>query len=89
MDLIIWNITWSIFLKNAPRLLLFTMNLYVDRQGLIRGDPDTIHPILTWLLSNADTVRKRAYLSRFLVKVYTRFYTYMVKMISAPTLRHC
>ncbi|XP_076684112.1 intraflagellar transport protein 81 homolog [Andrena cerasifolii] len=39
------------------------------RQGLIRGDPDTIHPILTWLLSHVDTVRKRAYLSRFLVKV--------------------
>ncbi|KAK9305699.1 hypothetical protein QLX08_003445 [Tetragonisca angustula] len=39
------------------------------RQGLIRGDPDTIHPILTWLLSNADTVRKRVYLSRFLVKL--------------------
>lgn len=39
------------------------------RQGLIRGDPDTIHPILTWLLSNTDTVRKRVYLSRFLVKL--------------------
>ncbi|XP_076168136.1 intraflagellar transport protein 81 homolog isoform X2 [Ptiloglossa arizonensis] len=39
------------------------------RQGLIRGDPETIHPILTWLLSHVDTVRKRAYLSRFLVKV--------------------
>ncbi|CAD1475833.1 unnamed protein product, partial [Heterotrigona itama] len=37
--------------------------------GLIRGDPDTIHPILTWLLSNTDTVRKRVYLSRFLVKL--------------------
>ncbi|KZC11374.1 PREDICTED: intraflagellar transport protein 81 homolog [Dufourea novaeangliae] len=39
------------------------------RQGLIRGDPETIHPILTWLLSHVDIVRKRAYLSRFLVKV--------------------
>ncbi|XP_054016407.1 intraflagellar transport protein 81 homolog isoform X1 [Hylaeus anthracinus] len=39
------------------------------RQGLIRGDPETIHPILTWLLSHVETVRKRAYLSRFLVKV--------------------
>ncbi|XP_012144783.1 intraflagellar transport protein 81 homolog isoform X2 [Megachile rotundata] len=39
------------------------------RQGLIRGDPDMIHPILTWLLSRLDIVRKRAYLSRFLVKI--------------------
>ncbi|XP_043258897.1 intraflagellar transport protein 81 homolog [Colletes gigas] len=39
------------------------------RQGLVRGDLETIHPILTWLLSHVDTVRKRAYLSRFLVKV--------------------
>ncbi|XP_076300456.1 intraflagellar transport protein 81 homolog [Lasioglossum baleicum] len=39
------------------------------RQGLIRGDPETIHPILTWLLSHVDVARKRAYLSRFLVKV--------------------
>lgn len=39
------------------------------RQGLIQGDPNTIHPILTWLLSHVDTVQKRVYLSRFLVKV--------------------
>nr|XP_033337740.1 intraflagellar transport protein 81 homolog [Megalopta genalis] len=39
------------------------------RQGLIRGDPETIHPILTWVLSHVDVARKRAYLSRFLVKV--------------------
>nr|XP_031848855.1 intraflagellar transport protein 81 homolog [Nomia melanderi] len=39
------------------------------RQGLIRGDLETIQPILTWLLTHADIVRKRTYLSRFLVKV--------------------
>ncbi|XP_017881451.1 intraflagellar transport protein 81 homolog [Ceratina calcarata] len=39
------------------------------RQGLIRGDPETVHPILIWLLSNVETVKKRAYLSRFLVKM--------------------
>lgn len=39
------------------------------RQGLIRGDSDIIHPIFTWLLSHIDVVQKRAYLSRFLVKI--------------------
>lgn len=48
--------------------------LYMDRQGLIRGDSDIIHPIFTWLLSHIDVVQKRAYLSRFLVKVYIYVY---------------
>ncbi|XP_043797022.1 intraflagellar transport protein 81 homolog isoform X2 [Apis laboriosa] len=39
------------------------------RQGLVRGDSDIIHPIFTWLLSHIDVVQKRAYLSRFLVKI--------------------
>lgn len=42
----------------------------MDRQGLVHGDSDIIHPIFTWLLSHIDVVQKRAYLSRFLVKVY-------------------
>ncbi|KAG7197656.1 hypothetical protein KM043_016477 [Ampulex compressa] len=39
------------------------------RQGLIRGDSETINPILEWLLTHIDLVKKRCYLSRFLVKV--------------------
>lgn len=54
------------------------------RQGLIRGDPDMIHPILTWLLSNLDIVRKRAYLSRFLVKVYA--YTFLSSLLDSLTV---
>lgn len=39
------------------------------RQGLVRGEVEIIHPILIWLLMHIDVVQKRAYLSRFLVKV--------------------
>ncbi|XP_017763659.1 PREDICTED: intraflagellar transport protein 81 homolog [Eufriesea mexicana] len=61
----------SIYILSILRVLHYQPQIdpVSFRQGLIRGDPDTIHPILTWLLSHEDTVRKRAYLSRFLVKV--------------------
>lgn len=42
------------------------------RQGLVRGDVEIIHPILMWLLTHIDVVQKRAYLSRFLVKVMSK-----------------
>ncbi|CAK9826991.1 Intraflagellar transport protein 81 homolog [Anthophora retusa] len=61
----------SIYILSVLRVLHYQPQIDPTnfRQGLIRGDPDTIHPILTWLLTYVDTVRKRAYLSRFLVKV--------------------
>ncbi|XP_048508537.1 intraflagellar transport protein 81 homolog isoform X4 [Athalia rosae] len=39
------------------------------RQELVKGEPQAIHAVLKWLLSNMDIVRQRAYLARFLVKV--------------------
>ena len=33
------------------------------------GRPETIHPILHWLLQRRDDLKKRAYLARFLVRV--------------------
>ena len=39
------------------------------REGLISGEADLIHPILYWLLSRREDLKKRAYLSRYLVKV--------------------
>jgi intraflagellar transport protein 81 len=35
------------------------------QQGLISGDKNTVHPILFWLLSNLEPLRKRAYLAKF------------------------
>lgn len=35
------------------------------QQGLISGAKDTIHPILYWLLSNLEPLRKRSYLAKF------------------------
>eukprot|EP00931_Biecheleriopsis_adriatica_P033598 TRINITY_DN1949_c0_g1_i3.p1 TRINITY_DN1949_c0_g1~~TRINITY_DN1949_c0_g1_i3.p1 ORF type:complete len:675 (-),score=255.40 TRINITY_DN1949_c0_g1_i3:83-2107(-) len=35
------------------------------QQGLISGDKNTVHPILYWLLSNLDPLKKRAYLAKF------------------------
>ncbi|XP_078040651.1 intraflagellar transport protein 81 homolog [Augochlora pura] len=61
----------AIYILNVLRV--FNYQPQIDpvtfRQGLIRGDSETIHPILTWVLSHVDIARKRAYLSRFLVKV--------------------
>ncbi|KAI9560954.1 hypothetical protein GHT06_011910 [Daphnia sinensis] len=39
------------------------------REGLISGRPDKINPILHWLLQRREELKKRAYLSRFLVKI--------------------
>lgn len=35
------------------------------QQGLISGDKGTVHPILFWLLSNLENLKKRAYLAKF------------------------
>lgn len=35
------------------------------QNGLMSGDKNTIHPILYWLLSNLEALRKRAYLAKF------------------------
>ncbi len=43
------------------------MNSY--RQGLIQGSKVTIYPLLKWLLERIPELKKRAYLSRFLIKV--------------------
>lgn len=39
------------------------------QQGLISGDKQTVHPILYWLLSNLDQLKKRAYLAKFCVNL--------------------
>jgi intraflagellar transport protein 81 len=39
------------------------------QQGLLAGEKDTVHPILYWLLSNLDALRKRAYLAKFCVNL--------------------
>jgi intraflagellar transport protein 81 len=39
------------------------------QQGLLAGDKDTVHPVLFWLLSNMDALRKRAYLAKFMVNL--------------------
>lgn len=53
----------------------FYLFIYIYiRQGLVRGEVEIIHPILTWLLTHIDVVKKRAYLSRFLVKVRSRLF---------------
>jgi intraflagellar transport protein 81 len=36
---------------------------------LIAGRPETINPILNWLLQRREDLKKRAYLSRYLVKI--------------------
>lgn len=39
------------------------------QQGLISGDKQTVHPILFWLLSNLEQLKKRAYLAKFCVNL--------------------
>ncbi|KAK4005129.1 hypothetical protein OUZ56_006851 [Daphnia magna] len=39
------------------------------REGLISGRPEKINPILNWLLQRREELKKRAYLSRYLVKI--------------------
>ncbi|XP_011687477.1 PREDICTED: intraflagellar transport protein 81 homolog [Wasmannia auropunctata] len=57
--------------RNRNRISTFAgrASFRPPRQGLVRGEVEIIHPILTWLLKNIDIVKKRAYLSQFLVKV--------------------
>ncbi|CAE8622461.1 unnamed protein product, partial [Polarella glacialis] len=35
------------------------------QQGLMSGDKNTVHPIMYWLLSNLEALKKRAYLAKF------------------------
>ncbi|RLU15785.1 hypothetical protein DMN91_011541 [Ooceraea biroi] len=64
----------SIYILTTLRILNYQPDVdpITFRQGLVRGEIEIIHPILTWLLTHIDVVRKRAYLSRFLVKVTFR-----------------
>lgn len=39
------------------------------RQGLVSGEKPVIYPILDWLLSRVEELKKRAYLAKFLVKL--------------------
>ncbi|KAL0103446.1 hypothetical protein PUN28_017601 [Cardiocondyla obscurior] len=61
----------SIYILTTLRILNYQPDVdpVTFRQGLVRGEVEIIHPILTWLLTHIDVVRKRAYLSRFLVKI--------------------
>ncbi|XP_026829859.1 intraflagellar transport protein 81 homolog isoform X2 [Ooceraea biroi] len=61
----------SIYILTTLRILNYQPDVdpITFRQGLVRGEIEIIHPILTWLLTHIDVVRKRAYLSRFLVKI--------------------
>ncbi|GAB1867772.1 Intraflagellar transport protein 81 homolog [Camponotus japonicus] len=61
----------SIYILTVLRILNYQPNVdpTTFRQGLVRGEIEIIHPILTWLLTHIDVVQKRAYLSRFLVKI--------------------
>ena len=35
----------------------------------MRGEPELIHAILHWILQRKDELKKRAYVSRFLLKI--------------------
>ncbi|XP_029159105.1 intraflagellar transport protein 81 homolog [Nylanderia fulva] len=61
----------SIYILTLLRILNYQPDVdpVTFRQGLVRGEVEIIHPILTWLLKHTDMVKKRAYLSRFLVKI--------------------
>merc|ERR1719160_512041 len=37
------------------------------QQGVMTGDKRTVHPILFWLLSNLEQLKKRAYLAKYCV----------------------
>ncbi|KAH0949504.1 hypothetical protein HN011_006650 [Eciton burchellii] len=61
----------SIYILTTLRILNYQPDVdpITFRQGLVQGVIEIIHPILTWLLTHIDIVQKRAYLSRFLVKI--------------------
>ncbi|KAM4707425.1 intraflagellar transport protein 81 homolog [Discoglossus pictus] len=46
-----------------------TGDMSTFRQGLVVGSKPVIHPVLYWLLQRTSELKKRAYLSRFLVKL--------------------
>uniref|UniRef100_A0A8C5LJV5 Intraflagellar transport protein 81 homolog n=1 Tax=Leptobrachium leishanense TaxID=445787 RepID=A0A8C5LJV5_9ANUR len=46
-----------------------TGDMSAFRQGLVIGSKPVIHPLLHWLLQKTNELKKRAYLSRFLVKL--------------------
>lgn len=39
------------------------------RESLIAGRQETVNPIVYWLLQRREDLKKRAYLSRYLVKI--------------------
>lgn len=39
------------------------------QQGLLAGEKDVVHPILYWVLTNLDALKKRAYLANFCVNL--------------------
>ncbi|XP_014607374.1 PREDICTED: intraflagellar transport protein 81 homolog [Polistes canadensis] len=61
----------SVRILSALRILKYQPNSdpATFRQGIVRGDSETIYGILMWLLTHKDIVRQRAYLARFLVKI--------------------
>ena len=50
-------------------MIVFLMKRNEFREGLIAGQPETVNPILNWLLQRREELKKRAYLSRYLVKI--------------------
>lgn len=45
------------------------MNRNEFRESLMAGKPEIINPIVNWLLQRREDLKKRAYLSRYLVKI--------------------
>lgn len=45
------------------------LNINEFTDGIIQGKRSVIHPVLVWILSNQNDVKKRAYFSRYLKKV--------------------
>ncbi|XP_036142642.1 intraflagellar transport protein 81 homolog isoform X2 [Monomorium pharaonis] len=61
----------SKYILTALRILNYQPDVdpVTFRQGLIRGEIEIVYPIFIWLLTHIDIVQKRAYLSKFLVKL--------------------
>ena len=53
-----------ILFKNVP--FIFRSEF---RQGLVSASKPVIYPILEWLLKNITSLKQRAYLARYLVKI--------------------
>eukprot|EP00736_Rhodelphis_marinus_P007640 Rmarinus@m.7407 len=53
------------------RVLKYKSNLSYEEfsQRLLQGDQDVIYPIMIWILTKLEDLKKRAYLARFLVDV--------------------